>query len=206
MVQKDISGQKFNMVTAIRYVGNDKQNCPLYECVCDCGRLFITRRSSLVNGHTKSCGYHRAKTATSEERKERLFIIWRNMINRCYKTQDPAYAHYGGRGISVCAPWKNNYHEFKNWALNNGYSDSLTIDRIDNNGNYEPNNCRWADRYVQGNNTSRNRFIDYGDESLTLSQWACRLGITPSALKTRLDRWGVDQALTAPRYRRVRKN
>lgn len=203
MVKKDISGQKFNMVTAIKYVGNDKQNCPLYECLCDCGRIFISRRSSLVNGHTKSCGHHRAKYATTEEKKERLFPIWRNMINRCYKPSDPAYKRYGGRGISVCDQWRNSYYDFREWANNNGYSDDLTIDRVDNNGNYEPSNCRWADRYTQNNNTSRNRYIEYQGESLTLSQWARRLGMSPETLYKRLQRWPIDQAFNNPKYGRV---
>ena len=100
----------------------------------------------------------------------RIYSIWRHMNDRCYNTNNEWYHLYGGKGIKVCDEWKD-YHTFREWALSNGYADNLSIDRIDNNGNYCSNNCRFADAVTQGNNTSRNVFVEYEGKTQTIAQW-----------------------------------
>lgn len=127
----------------------------------------------------------------------RLYKTWMGMRCRCSYTNDKAYNAYGGKGIKVCDEWQK-FESFRQWALANGYADNLTIDRIDNNGNYEPNNCRWVDRKTQANNRTSNRIITYNNESHTLSEWAEILGIKYETLSARLNKykWSVEQAFS----------
>lgn len=156
---KDITGQKFNRLTAIEYVGKFK-----WLCVCDCGNRHVCYGGDLRQGKVKSCGClrnERVKEAvgTHHSSKEKLWHVWNDMRYRCEKPYNHAYKHYGKRGISVCKEW-HDYAKFKNWAISNGYAVGLTIDRIDVNGNYEPNNCRWIPQKEQAKNTRRNLDID----------------------------------------------
>lgn len=133
-------------------------------------------------------------------RKTRIYSIYKGMKDRCrYKTNDN-YERYGGRGIRVCEEWLADYMNFYNWAINNGYKEGLTLDRIDSNKNYEPDNCRWATYKEQANNTRRNNFITYNGETHTLTEWAEKLGIKRSTLTTRIHRqhWNIEKALTTP--------
>jgi hypothetical protein len=119
------------------------------------------------------------------------------MKDRCYRHKNNQYKDYGGRGISVCDEWLNNFQAFYDWAMSHGYKEELTIDRIDNNGNYEPSNCRWATRKEQNNNTRRNRRVEFNNESHTVKEWCDMLGITQSVFYHRLARgWTVEEALT----------
>ena len=156
---KDLTGMKFNKLTVIEQAGHDKYNKILWRCMCDCGRETITHGRDLVNGHCKSCG-----CALNEHRREegrfkglsntRPFRIWKGMIARCFNPNCDSYSDYGGRGISVCSEWQGTqgFFNFLSWALNNGYSNDLSIDRVNNNGDYEPSNCRWATWTQQANN------------------------------------------------------
>lgn len=129
--------------------------------------------------------------------KTRLYGVWGHMIQRCTNEHDPKYKDYGKRGISVCKEWRNDFLNFYNWAMDNGYADNLTIDRIDVNGNYEPDNCRWATPKVQANNTRRNLKYEYNGEKLTLSQWSEKTGIPYKTLHRRLKNgWSVEKTLT----------
>lgn len=130
----------------------------------------------------------------------RLYVIWRNMKARCTKSYAAKYKNYGGRGISICNEWLNDFETFRNWSLSNGYSDDLTLDRIDNNGNYEPNNCRWVSNSEQQHNKRTNRMITFHGETKTLTQWAREKGLSVKSLETRLGRcrWDLEKALTTP--------
>lgn len=127
--------------------------------------------------------------------KKRLYSIWHNMKSRCYYTHAEKYKYYGGRGITVCDEWRDDFNAFYNWAINNGYKDDLTLDRIDSNGNYEPKNCRWATIAEQNNNSKKNNYIAYNGETKTAAQWAREYGIEPHLFNTRIRRgWSFERA------------
>lgn len=130
----------------------------------------------------------------------RLYRIWCSMKVRCYSKTNPRYKEWGGRGITMCAEWKDSFLAFYKWSVENGYNDELTIDRIDNNGNYEPSNCRWATLKEQANNTRRNHFITFNGETHTISEWSERLGIGRGVIKDRIEKlhWTPEQALSIP--------
>jgi hypothetical protein len=150
---KDLSGQKFGRLTAIsisrieNYKGGTKHR--YYKCRCDCGKIIEVQSYSLTNGNTKSCGCFQREKCGDTFRKHggmgtRLYNIWKGMKKRCNNSNEPCYKYYGGKGIKVCDEWQVNFIAFRDWALNNGYADNLTIDRIDSDKNYEPSNCRWV--------------------------------------------------------------
>jgi Fic family protein len=132
----------------------------------------------------------------------RLYGIWRGIKRRCLNPNYHHFKDYGGRGITICEEWQN-YEPFAKWAIENGYSENLTIDRIDNDGNYEPLNCRWVDVYVQNNNTSRNHFIEYQGGLYTIAELADMAGIKQNTLLYRLKRgWDIEKAIKQPIERR----
>lgn len=133
--------------------------------------------------------------------KTRLFRIWTYMKRRCNNNKDKDYNDYGARGIKVCTDW-SDFTNFKKWAEANGYSDSLTIDRIDNNKGYCPDNCRWVTTKEQSNNRRSNRLITYQGETKTVAQWAEKLGIDRHALLYRLNNWSVEEAFEKSLQRR----
>lgn len=128
----------------------------------------------------------------------RLYSIWSNMIQRCTNPKNDKYEWYGARGISVCTEWRD-YLTFKDWAMISGYADELSIDRKDVNGNYSPSNCVWATSTEQCNNRRTNRVLTFNGESLTVAQWARKLGVNPKSLYNRLYKgWSVEKTLTTP--------
>ena len=190
----DLTGQRFGLLTVLEFVGNDNFGCSKWKCLCDCGNISIVRSHDLRTGNTKSCGclmHTPAYNRTHNESKTKLFRRWSDMINRCQNPNNNSYEYYGGRGITVCDEW-NDFITFRDWAYDNGYQDGLSIDRIDVNGNYEPNNCRWATNLEQANNKRSNFMITYFDETHSLSDWCRILNLPYSVIYSRIHVYNYD--------------
>lgn len=186
---KDLSNKKFGRLLVKKYVAVGT-NGAIWECLCDCGEVCYVSSSGLLSGHTKSCGCLVKESHPSVHNKSgtRLYNIWRGMKERCYNENTVHYNSYGGRGIVICDEWTDNFVSFYNWAIQNGYSDNLTIDRIDNNGNYEPSNCRWTTQKEQMNNTRSNHLITFNGKTQTIAQWSEELGINYQTIQGRIRR------------------
>ena len=130
-------------------------------------------------------------------RGTRLYRIWKAMKTRCYNPNYPKYKNYAGKGIIICEEWKTDFAKFREWAIQNGYADNLTIDRINNNGNYEPSNCRWVTNKIQSNNRDSCRYITYKGETHTLTEWAEINGMSFAVLEARINRynWSFEKAI-----------
>lgn len=199
----DLTGQKFGRLTVLERCPSDDHGAK-WLCQCDCGNMTTVRAYALKSGHAVSCGCYRldrclSVVTTHGESGTLLHKVWRGMKGRCYDENSPAYKYYGGRGILVCSEWKDSFQSFRSWALQHGYSPGLSIDRIDVNGPYSPENCRWVDRYIQMNNTRRNHFLEFQGERHTVSEWSRIVGISVRCLFSRLRRgWSIEDTLSTP--------
>lgn len=176
-----------------------------WKCVCDCGNVINAVHSNLTKGATQSCGCLQKELAskrftTHKKRYTRLYSIHANMKQRCYNPKNNRYKNYGGRGITICHEWlgDNGFENFYNWAVQNGYKENLTIDRINNDGNYEPLNCRWANSKEQRLNTTNNHKLTYNGKTLTVYEWSKITGINYKCILSRINnyKWSVERTLT----------
>lgn len=189
--KQDYIGYSIGCLTVIDEVDKKgTERCFLCKCSV-CGGTHIKRLSN-IKKHGTCC--HKFE----QPNYKTIYNIWRSMKKRCYLKSNASYKHYGARGIKVCDEWLNP-DTFYKWAINNGYDKGLTIDRIDSNGNYEPNNCRWTDWVTQENNRRNNKYITYKGETKTMSEWAKYLNIDYHLIKSRLiNGWTFEKAILTP--------
>jgi hypothetical protein len=198
----DRSGEKYGRLDILEAIPNT--NPTQVKCRCDCGNIYIGIQSDIVSGHTQSCGclqreiVAKAKS-THQQSGSRLYSVWRGMKERCYITSAINYSYYGGRGITICDEWINSFQAFYDWAMSHGYQDDLTIDRIDNDGNYEPSNCHWTTVKKQSLNKSDNHVVTLNGISKPLIVWCEEHGINYKTVRDRLKRgWSYQDALSKP--------
>lgn len=184
---RDLEGLIFGKLVVIERAENRKEKT-MWRCRCECGNYTVTGSNELISGITKSCGCLKfeSRNSTHKLSKTRLHNIWSKMKARCLKEKNPAYKWYGGRGITICQEWLDDFMNFYNWAMGNGYKDELSIDRIDVNGNYEPSNCRWIPLNEQALNTRSTKFLTYKGETKTVSEWCCITGMKQTTLLNRI--------------------
>ena len=175
-------GKKFNMLTVLEELPERKHGGKVYRCKCDCGNIKDVRSDMLKNGNAKSCGCLHTKHG---KRHTKIYRVFAAMKQRCYNKNNKEYQNYGRRGIVVCQEWLDDFMNFYNWAMDNGYQEGLSIDRIDNDGNYEPANCRWTDRKAQNNNRRNNTYLSYNNKTQTLAQWGEELNIDQHTISAR---------------------
>lgn len=199
---KDLTGERYGRLTVLRFLDTAPNGHSRWLCKCDCGQETIVTRSNLLGGKQVSCGCKRREQAgamnhTHGGSNSRLYSIWTNMITRTTNPKGSAYLRYGGRGIKMCPEWRNSFETFREWALANGYTDDLTVDRINNDGDYEPSNCRWVPWSAQFNHRSSTKRITFNGETLSISQWAEKLNLSKTMLYQRFKAgWPVERALT----------
>lgn len=210
-----IAGNKYGRLTVLNNTKKTKKKDILWECMCDCGNKVWLSKGVLKSGNTRSCGCL-FKGVTAERNRNngvlggdssneyaKLYNSWVGMKNRCDSPKNNHYKDYGGRGISVCKEWYD-WLTFKEWALNNGWKDGLTIDRVDVNGNYEPSNCRWVTMDVQANNKRNNKMITYQGKTQSLADWCRELNLEYFKIKARFNYCHMtpEEAFTEGYYKR----
>lgn len=187
---KDETGKRYGKLIVIKQAGLNSEKRMTWLCKCDCGNEVIVTGKSLRNGSTKSCGCYKLETSkkngkknkTHGETNSRLYNVWRGMKKRCRLESNDSYKHYGFKGIDVCEEWYSSYEKFREWSLNNGYEDGLTLDRIDSLKNYTPDNCRWTDWKTQENNRCNNVIVTYKGKQYPRGILASKLQVTVQAI------------------------
>lgn len=213
MRKVDYVGEKFGRLTVVsrldNYISPSGTKSSRWKCVCECGQYVQVLGKHLATGDTVSCGCYRNERrkevkTTHGGSKDRLYRVWLNMIARCYNPQETGYSNYGGRGITLCSEWKNDYSVFRDWALNHGYDPNAargesTIDRIDVDGNYAPDNCRFTSMREQTNNRRNNRILTYQGEQDSIANWIKRLSLNRAVVYKRIyNGWSTDDAFERP--------
>ena len=190
----DLTGQRFARLTVIKELEERESSGDVrWLCRCDCGRDVIANSYSLKKGKTKSCGCYSREMAAKRKTthgltangQPRIYRTWTSMKQRCLNPNCKNYPHYGGRGITVCQEWRDDFQAFYNWAMANGYQDDLQIDRIDNDGNYEPGNCRWTECKGNIRNRSNTVRISYQGKNLTIPEWVQITGLPETTIRER---------------------
>ena len=210
MKRVDLTGKKFGRLTVIeKREPNKKRKTSMWLCRCECGNEKIIASHDLKHG-TLSCGCMLKENRESFKNKyrngkkinaknTRILRIYNGMKQRCYNSNNPNYKNYGGRGITICKEWLKNYYEFEKWSLENGYEDTLTIDRIDTNKGYSPKNCRWATYKQQANNERTNHILEIDGIKHTVQEWSEIYKIKPNTIIYRIKRgWNVKRAVKEP--------
>lgn len=207
----DITNNRYGKLVAIERSTNISGKTA-WKCKCDCGNITYVSTSNLTCNRIRSCGCLKLeklleRSTTHNQRHTYLYEVWKGIRQRCKNSKHSSYHNYGGRGIKVCEAWDKSFQAFYDWSYANGYSTEnqkdeklkLTIDRIDNNGNYEPSNCRWVDRKTQTRNMRTTRFITFNGQNKSVSEWCEIYGIKLQTFNTRIrNGWSIEEALTKP--------
>lgn len=197
-------GNKYNRLTILDTL--DVNGIAAYKCLCDCGVIKNIGASQVKYGHSKSCGCYQKEVVSARHKVHgysdtREGNIYLGMIQRCYDPKVKSYHRYGGRGITVCDRWRESVINFVA-DMGNAPDSKHSLDRINNDGNYEPSNCRWATMKEQHRNKRNNRFLTHAGETLVIQDWAIRIGIDHTTLVNRLQRgWTVEKSVTTPKLR-----
>ena len=209
MKKIDLTGKRFGKLVAVKSYYDQEKKVTFWECQCDCGNVCNVRANRLMHGRTKSCGCLKKENhvKTHGMTKTRIYNIWRGMKKRCYDLTNHNYLYYGKRGITVCDEWRDSFDSFYCWAKHNGYQEQLSLDRIDNNGNYCPENCRWVSVKEQNNNRSVSINITYNGKTQNLSEWCKELNLPYIRIYQRIIKYGYtfEEAITEPSHNRSGK-
>lgn len=209
-IATDIIGKRFGKLTVLRRGENNSRGEARWVCKCDCGRETLVITNNLNCGNTRSCGCTRVEKlnrfsykhgACHRGKKERLYLVWRNMVGRCYDESNSEYKRYGARGIEMCEEWKDSYAAFREWAMSTGYNPlakkgECTIERVDNDGNYCPENCIWTNLKRQANNKRNNHYLNVLGKKITTAEASEKYGIPYRRLLKRLNSgWSDEDAV-----------
>lgn len=200
----DLTGRKFSHLTVLERVESGRPGLVIWKCQCDCGNITYVRSSNLKSGQVRSCGAseHLREWAyrTHSMSNTPLYRKWIGIRRRCYDPKCRSYGRYGGRGIKMCDEWRDSFEAFAKWVEATRTSDDLTIERIDYNGDYCPENCTWADRKAQANNRSYCRMFTYNGKTQNLTQWCEELNLEYKRVHNRIFQlnWSFEKAISAP--------
>lgn len=199
----DLIGQRFGRLLVLKRSGSENGNS-IWACKCDCDNEKIVLGYSLKSGNTRSCGCFKKEFASEYPKKHNMsntseYISWTHMLARCRNKNNHAYSRYGGRGIEVCEGWLKSFESFYK-DMGAKPSGEYSLERMNNNGNYESSNCRWATYTEQANNTRASVYVSFKDERLTVTQWERKLKINKGTLWNRLFvlKWSIDKAILTP--------
>lgn len=190
----DMTGERYGKLVVLkRGKRNDKRGLYEWICQCDCGNIKSVVGKDMKNGNTNSCGCMSSRNFAGERTKthgmsnDKLYNVWRSMKSRCTLPSQKSYKDYGGRGITVCEEWVNDFVCFYEWSVDNGYKDGLTIDRIDNDGNYEPTNCKWSTRTEQQKNKRNTKLYTVFGIVGNKTELVRHFGISRTTLRRRIE-------------------
>ena len=208
----NLIGQRFGRLVVTKRYLNSYTDKTRWLCVCDCGKETVVFGTNLTRGLTHSCGclnkeITRSRFSKHHLSEHKLHQVWSDIKKRCTNPNHKSFDIYGGRGIKVCDEWQTDFKAFYDWAMRHGYQDGLTIDRIDVNGDYCPENCRWADKLTQANNCRTNHRLTYNGVTKSIAEWAREIGVSDSVLRHRIRKgWSTEKALTIPLRKRFTEN
>ena len=190
---QNLQGQRFGKLVAIEFIEINKNKKSVWRFKCDCGNEKNIIVSNVKNGRTSSCGCEHKKQLSNRVKKHgycgaKLYTIWIDMKDRCFNPNNTSYSNYGGRNIKVCNEWKHDFKTFKEWAFKNGYKEGLSIERINNNKDYSPNNCKFISFLDQNKNKRSNKYVTIDGETKTISEWSRVVGINRNTISRRISK------------------
>lgn len=212
----DITGEKYNKLTALREAGRNTSGKIQWECECECGNIIVAVASHLRSGNTKSCGCLQREKARKRflshgDAKTPFYKVWNNIMSRCHNENSVNYAYYGGRGIAVCERW-HTYENFKedmleSYLKHKEENHNTSLERIDVDKGYSPCNCKWVTMTEQGSNRRRNKMITFNGVTKTLAEWSHETGLDWTTIRSRIERydWSIEKALTTKPKKTGRK-